>query len=415
MKKICFLFILLPHLCIGQVNLNFGLKAYYPFSGNAKDESGNNNHPIFNNASLTPDRFGNSKSAYHFNGKNNYMKIPNSSSLNMGKKMSISLWLKPTNYYTGSCYNNMLLTKSATSTFPSNYYLRFADVYTGCDAPKTTSERFTGNNVIAATPFVKLNQWYNVVWTSNGVTESIYVNCELKGSVPADGVAFSNKFDMFFGCQNSAQYPYWLNGDLDEIRIYDRALSKEEILALCDNKPEISKPEYVKVKEKNKDILPSTKKQVDKPGTALVPSPLITTSNQGDLKAGFIKLSTYDNEQEILLKERKKEMTREVTVDSDSISVTLYDNGEIDGDSITLIYNDKVLTTHQRLTDKPLTFWIKIAPGNSRNELVMYAENLGSIPPNTALMVIYDGEKRYEVNIKSTEKTNGSVSFKLRE
>jgi hypothetical protein len=45
----------------------------------------------------------------------------------------------------------------------------------------------------------------------------------------------------------------------------------------------------------------------------------------------------------------------------------------------------------------------------------MYAENLGSIPPNTALMVIYDGNKRYEVNIKSTEKTNGSVSFKLRE
>ena len=50
-----------------------------------------------------------------------------------------------------------------------------------------------------------------------------------------------------------------------------------------------------------------------------------------------------------------------------------------------------------------------------RNELQMYAENLGSIPPNTALMVIYDGNKRYEVNIKSTEKTNGSVSFKLRE
>jgi len=72
------------------------------------------------------------------------------------------------------------------------------------------------------------------------------------------------------------------------------------------------------------------------------------------------------------------------------------------------------LTTNQSLTDKPLTFWIKIAPG-SRNELVMYAENLGSIPPNTAMMVIYDGQNRYELNIKSTEKTNGSISFKLRE
>ena len=97
------------------------------------------------------------------------------------------------------------------------------------------------------------------------------------------------------------------------------------------------------------------------------------------------------------------------------MSVTLYDNGEIDGDSITLIYNDEVLTTHKRLTDKALTFYIKIKPGNSRNELIMYAENLGSIPPNTALMVIYDGKKRHELNIKSTAKTNGAVSFKLRE
>ena len=61
------------------------------------------------------------------------------------------------------------------------------------------------------------------------------------------------------------------------------------------------------------------------------------------------------------------------------------------------------------------TFTIKINPGNSRNELVMYAENLGSIPPNTALMVIYDGDKRYEINVNSNKTTNGAVSFRLRE
>jgi len=93
----------------------------------------------------------------------------------------------------------------------------------------------------------------------------------------------------------------------------------------------------------------------------------------------------------------------------------LYDNGEIDGDSITLIYNDSILATHKKLTDKPLTFNIKIGPRNSRNELVMYAENLGSIPPNTALMIIYDGDKRYEVSMRSNLSTSGAVSFKLRE
>jgi hypothetical protein len=117
----------------------------------------------------------------------------------------------------------------------------------------------------------------------------------------------------------------------------------------------------------------------------------------------------------VVLEKRNNDLVKELTVDHDSISVTLYDNGIIDGDSITLLFNDKIITTHQLLTDKPLTFYIKIAPGNNRNELVMYAENLGSIPPNTALMVIYDGKKRYELNISSTETSNGVVSFKLRE
>ena len=75
-------FYLLLLLCLlfnisnAQVNLSAGLAAYYPFTGNANDVSGNNN-PSFNNATLTTDRFGNPNSAYHFNGTNNYMQIPN--------------------------------------------------------------------------------------------------------------------------------------------------------------------------------------------------------------------------------------------------------------------------------------------------------------------------------------------------
>ena len=69
----------------GQVDLTNGLRAYYPFSGNAQDASGNNNNPVFNNATLTADRFGKPGSAYHFNGIDNYMKILNSPSLNLNK------------------------------------------------------------------------------------------------------------------------------------------------------------------------------------------------------------------------------------------------------------------------------------------------------------------------------------------
>jgi len=320
MKTVLAFLLLLSSQCFGQVNLKLGLRLYLPFSGNAKDESGNNNNPVFNNASLTADRLGNAKSAYHFNGRNTYMKILNSQSINMGNKMSISLWVKPMGFYTGRCYNNMMLMKGDADYLPGNYSLRFSDVYTGCTAPTTKEERFyDAAGAVAATPLVKLNQWYNITVTYDGKTARLYINCELKASYPTS-VSFINAYDLYIGHLNNDQYPYWLNGDLDEIRIYDRALNKEEILALCDHEPEIKKPEYVKAKEKNKDAVPNTKKQADKPGTTTAPPPLLTTANQGDVKPGFIKLSNYENEQEIVLQERKKEITREITVKSDSIS-----------------------------------------------------------------------------------------------
>lgn len=425
MKIIFALFVLLTNACLAQVNLQAGLSAYYPFSGNAKDESGNNNHPVFNNARLTADRFGKPKSAYHFNGQNTYIKILNSPSLNTKQKLSICAWVKPQGFYTGKCHGNAVLMKGDADYLAGNYCLRFDDNQSSngnnCYQPvDKTHQNFYGINAYFSppgyTPYIKTDQWYSVVVTYDGTTARLYIDCKLISSKPQGNITFTNKYDLFIGRLNDDNYPYWLTGDLDEIRIYNRPLNKKEILALCDYKPAVKEPPYVKAKEKKKEVVPHPKKQVDKSGTASTKLPLITISKQQELKAGFIKLSTYENQQEVILQERKMEITKEIAVDGDSLSVTLYDNGDIDGDSITLIYNDKILTTHQRLTDKPLTFFIKIASGvNARNDLVMYAENLGSIPPNTALMVIYDGKKRYELNIKSTEKTNGSVSFKLRE
>lgn len=69
-------------ISFAQNNLDSGLVLYFPFNGNDKDMSGNKNNPSYNNASLTADRMGNPNSAYHFNGKNNYMKVRNSPSLN---------------------------------------------------------------------------------------------------------------------------------------------------------------------------------------------------------------------------------------------------------------------------------------------------------------------------------------------
>ena len=104
-----------------------------------------------------------------------------------------------------------------------------------------------------------------------------------------------------------------------------------------------------------------------------------------------------------------------IVVEDDELKVDLYDNGEIDGDSVSVFFNGKLMVTHQRLSDKPITLKIKLDPEVEDNDLVMFAENLGSIPPNTALMIVTVGDQRFEVRITSTEQTSGTVRFKLKE
>jgi hypothetical protein len=112
---------------------------------------------------------------------------------------------------------------------------------------------------------------------------------------------------------------------------------------------------------------------------------------------------------------RGKQVIKTIEVDSATFRVDLYDNGQIDGDTVSLFFNGALVVSKQRLSAKPITLKIKIDPGKNDNDLVMYAENLGSIPPNTSLMVVTIGDKRYEVNITSTEQTSGTVRFKLKE
>jgi len=111
------------------------------------------------------------------------------------------------------------------------------------------------------------------------------------------------------------------------------------------------------------------------------------------------------------IEKRNNSLIKTIEVENAKIKVDLYDNGEVDGDSISLFYNNKLIVSHKRLTEKPLTLTIDVDDKNDLNELVMYAENLGSIPPNTALMIVTDGPNRYEVRITSDLKKNGSIRF----
>ncbi|HWI91996.1 MAG TPA: hypothetical protein VNT20_12020 [Flavisolibacter sp.] len=108
---------------------------------------------------------------------------------------------------------------------------------------------------------------------------------------------------------------------------------------------------------------------------------------------------------------RKKVFVSEIPVQGDSIELRFFDNVQVDGDSITLFLNEKLIFTHIRLTEKPFIVKLSLKELNDTNELTMVAENLGAIPPNTAYMVAIVGDKRYEVNLSSTEETSGMIKL----
>lgn len=110
---------------------------------------------------------------------------------------------------------------------------------------------------------------------------------------------------------------------------------------------------------------------------------------------------------------RRKELVKTLEVSEDSVRIDLYDNGEYDHDSITVLYNNQVIVSKQELqTRKPISFYVKVDSISSNNDLLMYAENLGDIPPNSALMIITDKEHRYEVNLTSNYQKNAAVRLR---
>ena len=108
---------------------------------------------------------------------------------------------------------------------------------------------------------------------------------------------------------------------------------------------------------------------------------------------------------------RTKMLQQVIPITGDSIELSFYDNAEIDGDSIALFLNGKKIFQHVMLTDHPYTVKFAADDLNDDNECVMVAENLGAIPPNTALMIVLAGDKRYEAHLYSTENSSALIRF----
>jgi hypothetical protein len=112
---------------------------------------------------------------------------------------------------------------------------------------------------------------------------------------------------------------------------------------------------------------------------------------------------------------RLKTFIKDIPLAGDSVELKFYDNAEIDGDSISLFLNGKLLQQHIRLTANAYIIKLSVKELQLTNELVMVAENLGSIPPNTAYMVAIINEERYDAYLASTEGSSAMIRFTKKE
>ena len=204
--------------------INNGLVAYYPFNGNANDESGNgNNGTIFGGTILTSDRFGNPNKAYSFNGTDAYILIPSSSSLESPQTgFAVTGWI-----YINSWDNGWapFICKTMNTTGNKQYEVLLNQSYIGF---------YTSNypSVSDSVPFAfQLSRWYFITVSWNGSTLNVYVDNNLVGTKYAPGTLIPDQNPLVFGINPPGSIEH-LNGSLDDIRIYNRALSAAEINAL---------------------------------------------------------------------------------------------------------------------------------------------------------------------------------------
>lgn len=112
------------------------------------------------------------------------------------------------------------------------------------------------------------------------------------------------------------------------------------------------------------------------------------------------------------LASRPKEILQTILIDADSVSIELYDDGLVDGDSVSVFFNDRILLNKVALSDKPIKQTIHLPATKESFLLSMFAENEGTIPPNTGLLIIHEGELKYQIRFSSDTKKSAAIELR---
>lgn len=212
-----------------------GLVSYYPFCGNANDQSGNGNNGVVNGATLTTDRFGNTNSAYNFDGLSNYIDL----NKQLPNTFSISLWASVSSFKTYIAPGNNIIGSKIISTYNNNFE------FSGFECETNGNQNLYGQHsaafwnpnpisIIGVTSISNLvvNQWKNIIMTFDGSILKYFVNGALESS--SNAVFTQNNRKLFIGAREfHINGPdFFFHGKLDDIGIWNRALTQTEITQL---------------------------------------------------------------------------------------------------------------------------------------------------------------------------------------
>ena len=212
-----------------------GLVAHYPFNGNANDESTNSNDGTVNGATLTEDRFGNANSAYSFDGVDDYIRIPHDSSLDFsqGGVMSVSFWVYMDSLPEDSKEYQLLMKVTGGGNTTEGYQASIFSNGTYVLRGKNGSgSNWVGNT---NTSDLGVNDEYHVVSIIDGQKSKNYINgIFISETTTTNSSIGSNTEDLIFGWNNwlSNATSVAFKGKLDDIRIYNKAITQEEVSSL---------------------------------------------------------------------------------------------------------------------------------------------------------------------------------------
>jgi hypothetical protein len=211
-----------------------GLVGYWPFNGNANDASGSGNNGTVNGATLTTDRNGVANNSYNFDGVNNYIEVLSSPSLCVSSEYTISGWVNVTNFNSGGFpYQPSIISKIANGDWDGGYEIRVLNNASNTGSYFGTSGIIGGFFINILQDNHNIEQWYHLAVVYNGTEIKLFINNIIVASTTATGNLQTSSIPLRFGRRGGAGiYNCWYSGKIDDIGIWNRALTQAEITGL---------------------------------------------------------------------------------------------------------------------------------------------------------------------------------------